>query len=75
MRAMKPTLIPNWRRAARMFSVQVATIAVAWGSMPQEWQQAALVSVGVPSERVPAIFGLLFLLGRVIRQPRTEAQP
>ena len=33
---MKPKLIPNWRRAWRMFSVQVAAVAVAWGAMPPD---------------------------------------
>ena len=58
-----------------MFSVQVAAVAVAWGSMPEAWQHAVLVAVGVPEHRVPAVFGVLFLLGRLLRQPKTEPQP
>lgn len=71
---MKPELIPNWRQSVRMLSVQVAAVAVAWGSMPEEWQQAVLLAVGVPEHRVPAVFGILFLLGRLLRQPKTEPQ-
>ena len=42
--AMK--LIPNWKRAHRMLSVQVASIAVLFGSLPAD-QQAAWYLVAV----------------------------
>jgi hypothetical protein len=65
----KPKLIPEARRAWRMFSVQVAALAIAWGAMPTDLQAAVLTAVGVPAERVPAVFGLLFLIGRLVAQP------
>ena len=34
-------LIPNWRRAWRMMSVQVAGLAVAWGLLPPDQQATA----------------------------------
>jgi hypothetical protein len=65
-------LIPNWRSAWRMFSVQIATVAIAWGAMPADAQAAVLEAIGVGPERVPAALGLLFLAGRLIDQPKTR---
>lgn len=65
-------LIPEWRRAWRMASVQAATLAVAWGALPPDAQAQVLGFVGVPSERVPAILGLLILVARLIDQPKTR---
>ena len=65
-------LIPNWRKAWRMASVQVAAAAVAWGALAPDVQASILAAVGVPSERVPAILGLLLLLARLIDQPKTR---
>jgi hypothetical protein len=63
-------LIPNWRRAWRMLSVQVAAVAVAWGLLPPDQQAALLAIVGIGPERVPAVLGLLVLAGRLIDQPK-----
>lgn len=65
-------LIPEWRRAWRMASVQVAALAVVWGTLPEDVQAALLAAVGVPAERVPAVLGLLLLLGRLIDQPKVR---
>lgn len=65
-------LIPNWRRAWRMASVQVAAAAVAWGALAPDVQASILSAVGVPAERVPAILGLLLLVARLIDQPKTR---
>ena len=67
---MKP--IPEIRNAWRMLSVQVAAVAIAWGAMPTDLQSAVLAAVGVPAERVPAVFGLLFLIGRLVAQPAVK---
>lgn len=69
---MRIQAIPNWRRAWRMLSVQVATVAVAWGAMPVDAQTAVLSALGIGPERVPAVLGALFLLGRLIDQPKTR---
>jgi hypothetical protein len=66
------TLIPNWRKAWRMASVQVAAAAVAWGALDPALQASLLAAVGVPAERVPAILGLALLLARLVDQPRTR---
>lgn len=64
------TIIPNWRRAWRMATVQVAALAVLFGTMPADTQAAVLDFVGVPASRVPAILGLLVMAGRLLRQPK-----
>ncbi len=69
---MAPKLIPNWRQAWRMLSVQVAALAVAWGALPPDAQAAVLEAIGIGPERVPAALGALFLLGRLIDQPKTR---
>lgn len=65
-------IIPNWRRAWRMVSVQIAAIAVVFGTLPQDAQAAVLDLVGVPASRVPAIIGALFMVGRLISQPKAS---
>ena len=65
-------LIPEWRRAWRMLSVQVATLAVTWGLLPPDQQAQILAAVGIPSERVPAILGGLFLAGRLLQQGKVR---
>ncbi len=66
---MRVRPIPQWRRAWRMLSVQAAAFAVAWGALPEDAQAAVLDAVGVPASRVPALLGLLFLVGRLVAQP------
>ena len=68
----RPKLIPNAGRAWRLLSVQIAAVAVAWGALPADTQTAVLGLLGIPVERVPAILGVLFLLGRVIAQPKAS---
>lgn len=63
-------IIPNWRRAWRMLSVQVAALAVVFGSLPPDAQAAVLAFIGVPAARLPAVLGLLVLAGRLIQQPK-----
>lgn len=65
-------LIPQWRRAWRMASVQVATLAVVFGSLPADTQAQVLDLVGVPPGRVPAIIGLLLIVSRIVAQPKAE---
>lgn len=63
-------LIPEWRRAWRMLSVQVAGAAVLFGTLPAETQAAMLDLVGLPPSRLPAVLGLLMIVGRLLAQPR-----
>ena len=65
-------LIPEWRRAWRMLSVQVAGLAVVWGALPADQQAAILALVGVGPERIPALLGLAVIVGRLIDQPKAR---
>lgn len=77
---MKPTLIPDWRRALSFWSVRIAALGVVWGSLPVDTQTAMLAAVGVDPLRIPAILGALFIVFRLIAQPEppepgVEQQP
>lgn len=61
--------IDNVRQAPRMWSVQLASLLVAWGTLPVDMQTAIVAVVGIPPERVPAVLGLLVILTRLMRQP------
>ena len=69
----KPRLIPNWRRAWRMASVQAQAIALAvlggWQAMPDELRAV------VPTWAVLGVAMLLLvagIVGRLIDQPKTR---
>lgn len=61
-------LIDNAKQAWKLFSVQVAGVAVAWAMLPSEQQEAILSIVGISQERVTAVIGVLFILARIIKQ-------
>lgn len=63
-------LIPNWKRAHRMLSVQVAGAAVIFGSLPADQQAAILGFIGITPERIPAALGALFIVSRLVGQPK-----
>ena len=60
--------IENIKQAPKLLSVQLATAAIALGSIPPDVQGAMLDAVGVPESRVPAVLGLLMLLARLLGQ-------
>lgn len=64
----RPELIPDWRRAWRFLSVQIAAAGVIFGSLPTDTQAAMLDAAGLPASRLPAILGLLVLVGRLVSQ-------
>jgi hypothetical protein len=65
-------LIPNWRRSWRMLSVQVAALAVLFGSLPPDQQSAILAWLGLAPERIPAVLGGLFMVTRLVSQPKVQ---
>lgn len=67
-----PSLIPNWRRSWRMLSVQVAALAVLFGSLPPDQQSAILQWLGLAPERIPAVLGGLFMATRLVSQPKVQ---
>jgi hypothetical protein len=70
---MKPRLIPNWKRAWRMFSVQAQAGALAvlgaWQAVPEDLKAA------IPA---PYVYGLamallvLGIVGRLVDQPKVK---
>jgi hypothetical protein len=62
-------LIPNWRRAWRMLTVQIGVLAVVWVALPAATQEHVLAALGVPREALPAILGVLVIVARLIAQP------
>jgi hypothetical protein len=68
------SIIENWRSAWRMFSMQVAGAAVIFGALPAETQAAVLNVVGIPSSRMPAVIGLLMIVGRLVAQPKLRQE-
>ena len=63
-------LVPNWRRAWRMLSVQLAALAVVFGSLPADAQASVLDLVGVPAARVPAVLGEILAGILILVMPR-----
>jgi len=69
-------LIPNWRRAWRMLSVQAMTLAAAvqgtWALIPEDLKAA------LPPSLVPAVSIVLLvagIAGRLVQQPKvTESE-
>jgi hypothetical protein len=66
---MRMKVIPEWRQAWRLLSVQVASAAVLFGALPAETQAAVLDLVGLPPSRLPAVLGLVMIAGRLWAQP------
>lgn len=65
-------IIPEWRRAWRMFSVQLATLIVVWTALPAEAQAAVVGLLGVPPDKVPGVLAALLIVARLIDQPRAR---
>jgi hypothetical protein len=69
----KPHLIPEWRQAWRMFSVNIAAIGAVlsggWIITPHDQQVAILAFMGVSEAAVPMALFLLVILGRLVQQP------
>ncbi len=66
-------LIPEWRKAWRMLSVQFAALAVLWLSLPEQQQVKILTLVPwLSADQVAGALILLGLLGRLIAQPKVR---
>jgi hypothetical protein len=66
--------IPQWRRAWRMASVQLAAGIVAWSVLPPEAQAAVVGLVGVPADKVPGVMAALLIVARLIDQPKARGE-
>lgn len=68
-------LIPNWRKAWRMFSVQAQSLALAcipaWQAVPED------IRTAVPRWLPLVLLGVILvggIVGRLIDQPKTRVQ-
>lgn len=55
-----------------MASMQVAALAVIFGSLPADQQTAILSWLGLAPERIPAVLGVLFIVTRLVNQPKVQ---
>jgi len=66
-------LIPEWRRAWRMFSVQMMAAAAAfpalWASLPDEAKAALPHGVQV---WIPTVLLVCGIVGRLVKQPKVS---
>jgi hypothetical protein len=65
-------LIPEWRRAWRMLSVQIGALAVLWVALPAETQAAILRMAGISETQLTAVLGVLVIVARLIAQPKVR---
>jgi hypothetical protein len=64
--------IPEWRRAWKMLSVQMASLILVWAGLPETHQAAILALLGIPPGAVTAALGVGVILGRLIDQPKVR---
>jgi hypothetical protein len=67
-------LIPEWRRAWRMASVQIAAAAVLFAALPAETQAAVLGLIGLDVRHLPGVLGVLVIFGRLVAQPGVRSE-
>jgi hypothetical protein len=67
-------LIPEWRKAWRMLSVQIGALAVLWVALPATTQAAVLDLLGIDAQHLPGLVGLAVILGRLIAQPAVRGK-
>lgn len=65
-------LIPNWRKAWRMLTIQIGALALLWVALPAETQAAVLAALHIDKQYLPGIVGLAVIIGRLIAQPKAQ---
>jgi len=67
-------LIPEWRKAWRMLSVQIGALAVLWVALPADTQASVLSLLGIDPKNLPGLIGLAVILGRLVAQPAVRGK-
>ena len=62
-------MIPDWRKAWRLLSVQIGALAVLWIALPESTQEAILKVLHIDRDYLPGIVGLAVIVGRLVAQP------
>lgn len=66
-------LIPEWRRAWRMLSMQLGALAVVWLALPADAQATVLrLSPWMTEERMAGALIVLAMIGRMVAQPKVR---
>ncbi len=66
-------LIPEWKKAYRMLSVQFAALAVLWLALPEAQQVKILTLLPwVSADQVAGLLILLGIVGRLVSQPKVR---
>jgi hypothetical protein len=72
----KPRLIPNWRRAWRMFSMQAmgwgAAMLTGWPLIPDDLRATVDPALYM---RIAAALLVAGMFGRLIHQPKADSAP
>jgi len=66
-------LIPEWRQAPRMLSVQFTALLVGWLALPDATQLQILVMLPITKDQATGLLAILSLFGRVKAQPKLHA--
>lgn len=71
---MRPRLIPEWKRALRMWSVRFGLAAAAWLATPEDKQLQALALLpwSMTPDQMAGLLVVLTLVGRLIAQPKVR---
>ena len=66
-------LIPNWKKAWRMLSINFAALALAWIAVPPE-QQAKVMSLlpWLTPDQVSGVLIAAAMIGRLVAQPKVQ---
>lgn len=64
----KPALVSDWRDSWKWLSVRLAAAAFVFGLLPPDQQAAILDWLGIAPERIPAVIGAAFMVGRLLQQ-------
>lgn len=69
-------LIPQWKDAWRMFSVQASTLLLAWLAVPEDSKATMLAQIPfLTANTVTAIIAISGLIGRLVAQPSLQKGP
>lgn len=61
-------LIDEWRIAWTFLSVRIAIAVTGFGLLAPDTQGAILAWVGISPTRLPAVIGVLFIVGRMVKK-------
>jgi len=67
-------LIPEWKKAWKFLSVQLAALVVIWASLPADMHQSIIGVLHLSAEQTTALLGVLVIVGRLVAQPAVRGE-